>query len=86
MSKEWPLEESFDGGGIGANGLKMTPDCLGREFTSRTANYDLIIGLPQFGSYLEPWVRAPTPMDLRLPRRARERQRDERPHLLGSVG
>jgi hypothetical protein len=44
MSKEWPLEGHFQCGG---QGLLVTPDCLGREFTSRTANYDLIIGLPQ---------------------------------------
>lgn len=32
----------------GGQGILMMADCLGREFTSRTANYDLIIGLPQF--------------------------------------
>jgi hypothetical protein len=46
MSKEWPLEGYFVCGG-GGTGVLMTADCLGREFTSRTANYDLIIGLPQ---------------------------------------
>ena len=44
MSKEWPLEGHFECGG---QGLLVTPDCLGREFASRTANYDLIISLPQ---------------------------------------
>ena len=32
---------------MAAGGLLVTPDCLGREFTSRTANHDLIIGMPQ---------------------------------------
>jgi len=45
MPKEWPLEGHFECGGQG--GLLVTPDCLGREFTSRTANHDLIIGMPQ---------------------------------------
>ena len=33
MPKEWPLEGHFECGGQG--GLLVTPDCLGREFTSR---------------------------------------------------
>ena len=54
MSKELPLEGYFVCGGDGGRGLFMTPDCLGRDFTSRTANYDLTIGLPQLGTFLEP--------------------------------
>jgi hypothetical protein len=45
MPTEWPLEGHFECGGQG--GLLVTSDCLGREFTSRTANHDLIIGMPQ---------------------------------------
>jgi hypothetical protein len=44
MSNRWPLEGDFPCGG---SGLCVTADCLGREFTSRTANHDLTIGLPQ---------------------------------------
>ena len=51
MSKEWPLEGYFECGG---QGLLVTPDCLGQQFTSRTANYDLIIGLPQPGTDQRP--------------------------------
>jgi hypothetical protein len=54
MSKELPLEGYFACGGDGGRGLFMTPDCLGRDFTSRTANYDLIIGLPQLDTFLKP--------------------------------
>src|SRR5271156_4076206 len=46
MSKEWPLEGYFVCGG-GGQAMVMRMDCLGREFTSRTANYDFTIGLPQ---------------------------------------
>jgi hypothetical protein len=51
MSKEWPLEGDFECGGLG---LFVTTDCLGRAFTSRTANYDLIIGLPQLDTVHQP--------------------------------
>ena len=36
------------------SGPTVTPDCLGQQFTSRTANYDLIIGLPQPGTDQRP--------------------------------
>ena len=55
MSKEWPLEGHF---GCGGSGLFVTTDCLGRAFTSRTANYDLIIGLPQLSTVQRPRVLA----------------------------
>jgi hypothetical protein len=45
MSKMRPLEGYFVCGS--SRGILMTTDCLGREFTSRTANYDLVVGLPQ---------------------------------------
>jgi hypothetical protein len=67
MSKEWPLEGYFECGG---QGLLVTPDCLGREFASRTANYDLIIGLPQPGTRQRPaslrppqWTHGPIDED-----------------------
>jgi hypothetical protein len=44
MSREWPLEGHFKCGG---QSLLVTADCLGQEFASRTANYDLKISLPQ---------------------------------------
>jgi hypothetical protein len=47
MSNKWPLEGDFPCGG---KGLAVTMDCMGREFTSRTANYALTIGLPQLDS------------------------------------
>lgn len=68
MSKEWPLEGHF---GCGGSGLFVTTDCLGRAFTSRTANYDLIIGLPQLSTVQRPRVLAPQwnygPRDKREP-------------------
>jgi hypothetical protein len=77
MSKEWPLEGYFECGGAG-RGVGMTTDCLGREFTSRTANYDLIIGLPQLamgkrGGTLRPpqWTYGPGDEDARPARRGR---------------
>lgn len=44
VAKEWPLEGHFV---VGGSGLYVHTDCLGRTFASRTANYDLTIGLPQ---------------------------------------
>jgi HEPN domain-containing protein len=44
VAKEWPLEGHFV---VGGSGLYVSTDCLGRTFTSRTAKYDLTIGLPQ---------------------------------------
>jgi hypothetical protein len=44
VAKEWPLEGHFV---VGGSGLHVHTDCLGRSFTTRTANYDLAIGLPQ---------------------------------------
>jgi hypothetical protein len=44
LTPKWPLEGHFV---VGGSGLYAHRDCLGREFTSRTANYDLTIGLPQ---------------------------------------
>lgn len=44
---EWPLEGYFECGG---QGLFVTPDCLGREFASRTANYPFTISLPRLGA------------------------------------
>jgi hypothetical protein len=41
---KWPLEGHFV---VGGSGLSVHADCLGRTFTSRTARYDLTIGLPQ---------------------------------------
>jgi hypothetical protein len=67
MSKELPLEGYFVCGG-GGEGMLMGLDCLGREFTSRTANYDFIIGLPQLDTVqqrvLPPqWTYAPRDED-----------------------
>jgi hypothetical protein len=44
VAKEWPLEGHFV---VDGSGLHVHTDCLGGAFTSRTANYDLTIGLPQ---------------------------------------
>jgi hypothetical protein len=48
VAKEWPLEGHVV---VGGSGLFVRTDCLGRAFTSRitsrTASYDLTIGLPQ---------------------------------------
>jgi hypothetical protein len=44
VAKEWPLEGHLI---VGGSGLFVTTDCLGRAFASRTASYDLTIGLPQ---------------------------------------
>lgn len=44
VSREWPFEGHFV---VGGSGLHTHTDCLGRTFTSRTANCDLAIGLPQ---------------------------------------
>jgi hypothetical protein len=52
MSKAWPLEGYFVCGG-GGNGMLMRLDCLDREFTSRTANYEFVIGLPQLDTVQE---------------------------------
>jgi hypothetical protein len=41
----WPLEGHFV---VGGSGLYVSTACLGRAFPSRTASYDLTIGLPQF--------------------------------------
>lgn len=57
MSNKWPLEGHFECGG---QGLIVRPDCLGREFASRTANYDLTISLPQLDKRPHHWpLRAP---------------------------
>jgi hypothetical protein len=44
---------------VGGSGLHVHTECLGRSFTSRTANYDLAIGLPQ--------PPQPPPQPLQLP-------------------
>jgi len=67
MPKERPLEGYFACGG-GGEGMLMRLDCLGREFPSRTANYDFVIGLPQLDTVqqqvLPPqWTYGPTDED-----------------------
>jgi hypothetical protein len=52
VGKEWPLEGHFVIGG--SWGLQVHTECLGRTFTSRTASYDLEIGLPQRDTEQEP--------------------------------
>jgi hypothetical protein len=52
MPKEWPLEGRFECGG-GGRGITLTADCLGREFTSRTANHDFTIGLPRLDTRIQ---------------------------------
>lgn len=42
--RHWPLEGHFV---VGGSGLYVETDCVGCTFASRTANHDLIIGLPQ---------------------------------------
>jgi len=44
VAKYWTLEGHFV---VGGSGLDVHTDCLGRTFTSRTASYDLTIGLPE---------------------------------------
>src|SRR5271167_1382822 len=51
MAKEWPFEGHFV---VGGSGLYVTTGCLGRTFTSRTASYDLTIGLPQTDTRPDP--------------------------------
>jgi hypothetical protein len=59
MPKERPLEVHFTCWGRG--GMTMTVDCVGREFTSRTANYDFIFDLPRLDTRVQRVgrVRAP---------------------------
>ncbi len=65
VAKEWPLEGHLI---VGGSGLFVTTDCLGRAFASRTASYDLTIGLPQldpgstsYGRLLPPeWTIGPS--------------------------
>lgn len=45
MPERWPLEGHFVIGG--AWGLQVHTECIGAKFTSRTANHDLEISLPQ---------------------------------------
>ena len=82
MSKEWPLEGHFACGG---QGLLVTPDCsLGREFTSRTANHDLIIGLPQLQTVEQLPRDCFRPNGLTAPEtRTRARTRTSTPASLG---
>jgi hypothetical protein len=51
VAKEWPFEGHFV---VGGQGLYVTNGCLGRTFTSRTASYDLTIGLPQADTSPDP--------------------------------
>lgn len=51
VTQEWPLEGHFV---VGGSGLYVSTDCLGRAFTSRTARYDLTIGLPQVDTRPDP--------------------------------
>lgn len=51
QAKEWPFEGHFV---VGGQGLYVTTGCLGRTFTSRTASYDLAIGLPQVDARPDP--------------------------------
>lgn len=46
-----PLEGHFV---VGGSGLYVHRDCLGRTFDSRTASFDLTIGLPQIGTRPDP--------------------------------
>jgi hypothetical protein len=50
--KQFPLEGHFV---VGGQGLYVTTGCLGRTFTSRTANFDLTIGLPQIDNREDPF-------------------------------
>lgn len=52
VAKEWPFEGHFV---VGGQGLYVTTGCLGRTFTSRTASYDLTIGLPQVDKRPDPF-------------------------------
>jgi hypothetical protein len=51
IAKEWPFEGHFV---VGGSGLYVTTGCLARTFTSRTASYDLTIGLPQADTRPDP--------------------------------
>jgi hypothetical protein len=44
VPKDWPFEGHFV---VGGSGLYVRTECVGRIFTSRTANYDLTIGFPR---------------------------------------
>lgn len=48
----WPFEGHFV---VGGSGLYVTTDCLGRTLDSRTASYDLTIGLPQVDRTPDPY-------------------------------
>lgn len=62
---EWPLEGHFI---VGGSGLYVHRDCLGRTFTSHTADYDFEIGLPQVDTGPDPLP--PEIRYLSTPRRA----------------
>ena len=49
--REWPLEGHFV---VGGEGLYVKADCLGGTFASRTASYDVEIGLPQLDKSPDP--------------------------------
>jgi hypothetical protein len=51
VAREWPFEGHFV---VGGSGLYMGTGCLGGVFTSRTASYDLTIGLPQVDATRDP--------------------------------
>jgi hypothetical protein len=51
VAREWPFEGHFV---VGGSGLYTRTGCLGSTFTSRTASYDLTIGLPQVDTTPDP--------------------------------
>jgi len=52
VATEWPLEGHIV---VGGSGLYVHRDCFGRTFTSRTASFDLTIGLPQIDTRPDPF-------------------------------
>lgn len=53
VAMKWPFEGHFV---VGGSGLYVSTGCLGRTFTSRTANHDLTIGLPQVDARPDPFT------------------------------
>jgi hypothetical protein len=51
-----PTERPFEGHFVvGGSGLYVRNECLGGTFTSRTASYELTIGLPQVDARQDPF-------------------------------